>query len=108
LVAVVLAALLFWACVFLVYFTSQGLSPLEFFAGRYAPYDPELGRWQETGHDERSGLLREQRLLLPDGREGASHLLLQVRYRDPETRQITVVEPSQRVPRRRVGRNNSP
>ena len=106
-VAVVLAALLFWTCVFLIYFAAQGVSPLEFFAGRYEPHSPELAQWRETGRDERSGLLREQRLLLPDGREGASHLLLQVRYRDPGTRRITAVEPSQRVPRRRVGRNQA-
>jgi hypothetical protein len=103
-VAVVLTALFFWMCVFLIYFTAQGVSPLEFFAGRYEPYDPALGRWQETGRDEDSGLLREERLLLPDGRESASHLLLQVRYREPDTRSITVVEPSRRVNRRRVGR----
>jgi len=103
-VAVVLTALFFWTCVFLIYFTAQGLSPLEFFAGRYEPYDPALARWQETGRDEHSGLLREQRLLLPDGREGAPHLLLQIRYRDPDTRAITVTEPLRRVTRRRVGR----
>jgi hypothetical protein len=107
-VAVVLAALIFWICIFLIYFAAQGVSPLEFFAGHYEPHDPELGRWKETGRDEDSGLVREQRLLLPDGRESAAHLLLQVRYRDPETRQISAVEPAQRVPRRRVGRNKAP
>jgi hypothetical protein len=31
----VAAALLFWAGVFMVYFTSAGTTPLEFFFGRY-------------------------------------------------------------------------
>jgi len=90
----------------MIYFTAQGVSPIAFFAGRYESYDPSLAQWKEVSKDEQSGLVREQRLLLPDGKENASYLVLQIRYRDPETRQISVVEPARRIPRRRVGRNN--
>jgi hypothetical protein len=105
-VAVVLAALLFWVGVFMIYFTAQGVSPFAFFAGRFEPYDPALGRWKEIGSDADSGLLCEQRLLLPEGREGASFLVRQTRYRDPETRAVTRVGPAQRIPRRRIGRGS--
>jgi hypothetical protein len=47
-------------------------------------------------------LVREERLLLPDGKVGARYLLLQVRYRDPVTRAIVRVKPEQRVRRRRI------
>src|SRR3954469_23543724 len=100
-VAVVLAALLFWLCVFMIYFTSQGVSPIDFFAGPYAPHDAELAQWKETGQDE-GGLLREPRLLLPEGRESARYLERQPRYRDPRTRAILRTEPAVRVPRRRI------
>jgi hypothetical protein len=103
-VAVVLAALLFWGCVFMIYFTARGVSPSEFFAGSYEPYDPKLAQWQQTSKDPRSGLLCEQRWLLPDARERASYLERQTRYRDPTTLAILRIDASQRVPRRRLGR----
>jgi len=96
-----------WTCVFMVYFTAQGVSPVAFFAGGYEPYDPALAQWKELSRDEHSGLVREQRLLLPNGDGGASYLELQIRHRDPATRRIEVVEPPRRIPRRRVGRNNT-
>lgn len=100
-VVVVLTAVIFWLGVFMVYFTSQGVSPLEHFFGRYEPLPPDLGTWRELGIDAQTGLLREERLLLPPG--GArSHLLLQVRYRDPATLEITRVDPETHVPRRRL------
>jgi hypothetical protein len=100
--AVVLIALVFWGGVFVVFFTAKGISPGEFFFGRYEPLPDDLGRWKETGTDEPSGLLREERLLLPDTQLGARHLVHQVRYRHPETRVITSAEPERRVRRRRV------
>jgi hypothetical protein len=100
---VVGVALLFWACVFMIYFTSQKTTPLEFFLGRYEPPPRDLGIWKETGVAA-DGSIREERELLPDGRVGARHLLRQARYRDPLTRAIVRVEPEQRVPRRRIGR----
>ncbi len=100
--AVVLIALLFWVGVFLVYFTAQGLTPGEFFFGRYEKLPDDLGTWREGGVDEKSGLLVEERLLLPGDRPKASFLLRQVRFRDPATRTIVRVEAEQRVPRRRV------
>jgi len=103
--AVALTALLFWAGVFTVFFVGDGRTPLEFLLGRYEPLPDALGTWQQ-GRADPSGpgaaLVREERFVLPGGRLGASHLLHQVRYRDPVTRDIVRVEPERRVPRRRV------
>lgn len=101
---VVFIALLFWAGVFTVYLTSQGTSPLEFLFGRYEPLPDDLGKWRgvtEPGEDARE-LVREERLLLPGGRAGASYLLRQVRYRDAATGEIVRVEAEERLRRRRV------
>ena len=102
-VPVVAVALLFWACVFMIYFTSAKTTPIEFFFGRYEPPPADLGAWTEA-RVALDGLLCEERQLLPDGRANASYLLHQVRYRDPTTRAIVRVEPERRVPRRRLGR----
>lgn len=100
-IAVVVAALVFWICVFAIYFTAQGISPVEFFAGAYEAYDPELGKWRVCGKDALTGLVREERFLLVDGLERAPYLEHQVRHRDPSTQAIAKVDPSRRVPRRR-------
>jgi len=99
---VVLTALLFWGAVFMVFLTSHGTSPVEFFFGRYEPPPRDLGTWREVGVDERTGLLREERLLLPNGNPKAGRLVRQVRYRDPATRAIARVDPEQKVARRRL------
>lgn len=96
-------ALLFWAGVFLIYFTSAKTTPLEFFFGRYELPPDDLGIWKDV-HVDPDGLIREERSLLPDGVANASYLVHQVRYRDPATRAIVRVEPERRVPRRRTGR----
>ena len=101
-VPVVAAAILFWACVFMVYFTASATTPLEFFLGRYEAPPTDLGVWKNVGGDTADGLIREERYLLPEGRSAARHLHKQVRYRDPVTRAIVRVEPEQRVARRRV------
>jgi len=98
-VAVVVAALLFWICVFGVYFASQGISPIDFFAGAYEPYDPEQAKWRVIHTEPVSALVREERFLLPDGRDRASYLEHQVRHRDPTTQAIAYVEPTRRVRR---------
>jgi len=98
---VVLAALLFWGAVFVIFFASQGTTLSEFFLGRYEPLPPDLRIWKRSGIDERTGLLREERLLLPGDDPGARRLLHQVRYRDPVTHEIVRVEPERRLPRRR-------
>jgi len=100
-VAVVLAALMFWTCVFAAYFTARGISPLDFFLGAYEPYDPELAQWRACGRDEATGVIREERVLLPDGRERAAYLEHQARYRDPVTGKIRSVEPPRRARRKR-------
>lgn len=100
-IAVVAVALLFWICVFAIYFVSQGVSPVDFFAGAYEPFDPRLAEWHQTGPDEGSELVREERFLLPEGRQKSAYLEHQVRYRDRTTRVIVKVEPAARVRRRR-------
>jgi hypothetical protein len=102
-IPVVAVALLFWACVFMIYFTSTDTTPLEFFFGRYEAPPADLGAWKSAGVDS-TGMICEQRCLLPGGRAKASYLLLQVRYRDPATSAIVRVEPERRLPRRRIGR----
>jgi len=99
---VVLAALLFWICVFAVYFTSQGTTAGEFLFGKYEPLPDDIGVWKQIHGDQTLGLIQEERLLLPGGRTGAGHLLYQVRYRDPATRDIVRVEPERRIRRRRI------
>lgn len=99
---VVLIALIFWAGVFTVFFTSKGVTAGEFFFGRYEPLPDDASRWTEKGIDPASGLLREERLLLPNGDPAAAHLLLQVRHRHPTTRAIIAVDPERRLRRRRV------
>lgn len=99
---VILSALLFWICVFVVFFASQGTTASEFFFGKFEPLPDHLGQWVDHGVDAQSGLLREERLLLPPGRPHAAELLHQVRYRDPVTRDIVRVEPETRTRRRRV------
>jgi hypothetical protein len=102
-IPVVAVALLFWVCVFMIYFTSVETTPLEFFFGRYEAPPADLGTWKDAGIDS-AGLLREERCLLPEGRVRAGYLLRQVRYRDPVTRAIVRVEPERRLARRRTGR----
>jgi hypothetical protein len=101
-VLVVVAALLFWGGVFTVFFSTQGSSPLEFILGRYEPLPADLGKWVEFGVEEQTGLLREERLLLPDADSSGRDLVHQVRYRHPATRVIVRVEPERRIRRRRV------
>lgn len=100
-IPVIAAALVFWVCVFMVYFTAAGTTPREFFFGRYEAPPPDLGRWKEVSRDERAQLLGEERYLLPDG-PGSRHLLQQVRYRHSMTGKIMQIEPEKRVARRRV------
>jgi hypothetical protein len=100
-VPVVAAALLFWVCVFMVYFTAAGTTPREFFFGAYEAPPPDLGHWKEVAVDVVAGLLREERYLLPNG-ERSRYFVQQARYRDRLTRKIVRIEPEKRVPRRRV------
>jgi hypothetical protein len=102
-IPVVAVALLFWACVFMIYFTSAETTPIEFFFGRYEALPADLGTWKDAGVDA-AGLICEERCLLPEGRVRSSYLLHQVRYRDPFTRAIVRVGPERRVARRRTGR----
>jgi|GEM_PF-1020430 len=100
-VPVVAAALLFWVCVFMVYFTAAGTTPREFFFGAYEAPPPDLGHWKEVAADGATETLREERYLLPDGAR-SRYLVQQTRYRDRVTRKIVRIEPERRVPRRRV------
>jgi len=50
-VPVVAAALLFWACVFMIYFTSAGTTPLEFWRYAIAWCTPDSATWRAWPHD---------------------------------------------------------
>jgi hypothetical protein len=100
-IGVVLAALLFWACVFAVYLATQGQSPADFLLGRAEAPPQDLGIWKELGLDPSSQLMREERLVLLESGPRAGQLLRQVRYVDPLTRAVVGAESEQRVPRRR-------
>ena len=89
-----------------IFFTSQGTSALEFLLGRYEAPPGDLNVWSDTGIDQASGLLRQERLLFPPGRQDGPFLLRQVRYRDPRSKQIVRVAPEERVRRRRVSARN--
>jgi len=99
---VVFTALVFWAAVFAAFFTSQGTSALEFLLGRFEAPPDDLNTWRDTGIEHPSGLLRQERLLFPEGRQNGPILLRQVRYRDPVSNEIVRVAPEERLRRRRV------
>lgn len=91
----------FWGGVLMAVLTARGSSPLEFLFGRYQSLPEDLGVWKEGGTSS-GGLVREERLLLPEDRANAGYLVQQVRYRDAVTRDIVSVEPERRVRRQRV------
>lgn len=99
---VVFTALVFWAAMFATFFTSQGTSALEFLLGRFEPPPDHLNVWRDIGIEQPSGLLRQERLLFPHGRQNARFFLRQVRYRDPLSNAIVRIDPEERVPRRRI------
>ncbi|HYQ42588.1 MAG TPA: hypothetical protein VER11_11495 [Polyangiaceae bacterium] len=99
---VVFAALVFWAGVFAIFFTSQETTLPEFLFGRYEPLPHDLNQWSAAAIDDQSGLLREQRFVLPAGRSDGPYLLRQVRYRDPATGKIVRACPEERVRRGRI------
>lgn len=101
-VGAVVVALVFWLTVFVVLFTAQGSSPLEYLFGPLEPLPDDLGIWHEKGAAPSSRLIREERLLLPARGERATTLLRQVRYRDRLSGEIVSSEPEQVVPRRRT------
>ena len=104
---VVFTALVFWAATFTVFFTSQGSSVLEFLLGRYEAPPEHLNIWLDVGIEQPSGLLRQERVLFPPGRQDGPVLLCQVRYRDPTSKAIVRIAPEQRVRRRRVSARTS-
>jgi hypothetical protein len=99
---VVFTALVFWAAMFSIFFASQGSSALEFLLGRYEAPPEHLNEWRDVGIEQPSGLLRQERVLFPAGRQDGPFLLRQVRYRNPSSKEIVRIVPEERVRRRRV------
>jgi hypothetical protein len=99
---VVFVTLMFWGCVFMVFFTAQGTGPVDFFLGRLEPLPNDLGIWRESGAAAESNLVREERYVLPQSDSNANYLLHQVRYLDCVTGDIVGVEAERRVRRRRI------
>lgn len=62
-----------------------------------------MGKWVEDEARNAEGLICERRHLLTEGGAfGSGKLLLQVRYRDAETREIVRIDDEQIIKRRRV------
>jgi hypothetical protein len=73
--------------------------------GELEPLPEHLGRWVADPAPGPDGLLREQRhLLVEGGALGGERLVVQVRHRDPATREIVRVEPEVEQKRRRLRR----
>jgi hypothetical protein len=69
--------------------------------GKLEPLPADLGKWAESGREE--GLIKEERCLLADSSGlDEQKLVIQVRYRDPETDEIVRVAPEQTYRRRRI------
>ncbi len=62
-----------------------------------------LNEWVEDEQPSEDGLICERRHLMPD--TFASRMTLQVRYRDPATRDIVRIDPEVTIKRRRVRRS---
>lgn len=88
---------------YLAFFFSNVPGAKEERLGALEALPPDLGKWIEGAEPGPDGLLREQRHLFQEATGlGAGKLILQVRYRDPSSREIVRVEPEQLIPRRRV------
>lgn len=71
--------------------------------GVLEPLPPQMGEWVEQEARSSDGFVVERRYLNPEstGFSGPK-ILLQVRYRDAETREIVRVDPEQVIKRKRV------
>lgn len=64
---------------------------------------PNMGEWIEEPVPSEDGLVVEKRHLQPESSGfGGAKYLLQVRYRDPKTREILRVDPEQIIKRKRI------
>lgn len=71
--------------------------------GELEPLPARLGEWIRDSEPGQDGLIREQRVLLPEGAgTDAEKLIVQVRYRDGETNRIERVLAEQTLKRKRV------
>ncbi len=68
--------------------------------GKLQELPQELNEWVEDAKRTEDGLIRETRYLMSD--TTTTRLTLQVRLRDPNTRDIVRVEPEKNIKRRRV------
>lgn len=71
--------------------------------GGFEPLPPHLGQWQTVDASSEDGLVREERYLFrASGSGGAGTVTFQVRYRDPNSREIVRIEPEVVTKRRRA------
>lgn len=88
---------------YLAFFFSHVPGASEERLGEYEPLPPDLGQWKEESERTSDGLVREARHLFQEATGfGAGTLVVQVRYRDPESREIVRIEPERVVPRKRI------
>lgn len=93
------------AAAYVVFFMTHVPGAKEERLGEFEPLPEDLGRWVEEPGPRDEGLVRERRYLWNEATGfGGGQLVLQVRYRSPETREIVRVEAEQIIPRKRVKR----
>ncbi len=91
------------ALVYLAFFMSQVPGAKEERLGQLEPLPPHLGKWLKVDTNPDEKRIREERHLLGESNGfGGSKLLLQVRYRDPISKEIVEIMPEERIRRKRI------
>ena len=88
------------ALAYLAMFMSHVPGAAEERLGKFEDLPRRLNEWVEDADLSEDGLVCERRHLMPN--PSGHRLILQVRYRDPVTRDIVRVEPEVTIKRRRV------
>lgn len=89
--------------VYLLFFMSHVPGAAEERWGTLEPLPEGVGDWQRDAAPGADGLLREQRVLSGESMGmSAEKLIVQVRFRDAETKKIERILPEQVVKRRRI------
>jgi hypothetical protein len=101
-VALAGAAFVFWGAVYFVFFQANASPVADLLWGKRVPLPQEPGVWIAT-EDQRSGAVREERLLLEAGFWGQT-VVRQVRWRAAADGEIVQVDAETRTRRPRIGR----
>jgi hypothetical protein len=94
--------------VYLLFFMSHVPGAAEERLGALEPLPADIGQWVRDEKPSEGGMVRERRILSGESMGmSADRLVVQVRYRHPETNKIEKVVPEEVVKRRRVRAQNS-